>query len=269
MKKKVLIIGIDGCRPDALLAAEVPVINSLIRRGASSLDTQTCRYALSGPGWSSMLTGVWEDKHGVTDNTFAGAQYFRFPHFFWRVKQLMPKATSASVVNWAPINDIVSSAADVSANFGIDEEVAHEACRVLKTYGPDVMFVQFDNVDAVGHTSEFSPDKAEYLAAIRGVDAQVGKVIEVVDDRRAGNDEDWLVILSSDHGGSQNRHGLDIPEHRTVFLILDGPSVEPGAIMEETGVVDVAATAMAHLGLNADPSWGWDGSAVGLSASGG
>ncbi len=97
MKKKVLIIGVDGCRPDALLAADASTAGSFVRRGASSFDTQTCRFSVSGPGWSSMLTGVWEDKHGVTDNTFAGARYSEYPHFFGRVRQLMPEASSASV----------------------------------------------------------------------------------------------------------------------------------------------------------------------------
>lgn len=241
-------------------------MNSLVKRGASSFDTQTCRFTLSGPGWSSMLTGVWEDKHGVTDNTLAGERFLKYPSFFWRVKQLMPKAAIASVVNWAPIGRIVSDAADISISFGSDEEVAHEASRVLKADGPDVMFVQLDEVDATGHTSEFSPDCSEYVAAIQGVDALVGRLVEVADDRRVNANEDWLIILSSDHGGSEKGHGLDIPEHRTVFLILDGPSVKPGAILEETGVVDVPATAMAHLGLEVDPSWGWDGSAVGLKS---
>ena len=37
---------------------------------------------VSGPGWSSMLTGVWADKHGVHDNSFKGANYAKHPHFF-------------------------------------------------------------------------------------------------------------------------------------------------------------------------------------------
>ena len=53
--------------------------------------------------------------------------------------------------------------------------------------------------------------------------------------------------VRTDHGGSKNRHGPDFPEHGTVFLMLDGSSVE-------TGAVDVRATAMAHLGLEADLS---------------
>ncbi len=211
MKKKVLIIGIDGCRPDGLLVADAPVVDSLVRRGASSFDTQTCRFSVSGPGWSSMLTGVWEDKHGVTDDTFAGARCSEYPHFFGRVKQLMPEATSASVVNWAPTGRIVSSTANVSLSLDSDEEVAREASRVLKAEGPDVMFVQLDDVDAAGHASEFSPDSSEYLAAIEGVDAQIGMLVEVVEDRRVNTNEDWLVILSSDHGGSQTRQSLDIP----------------------------------------------------------
>src|SRR4051812_20813467 len=68
--KKVLIIGIDGCRPDALRAAKAPNLEALIRDGAYSGKAQTGDATISGPGWSSMLTGVWRAKHGVRDNRF-------------------------------------------------------------------------------------------------------------------------------------------------------------------------------------------------------
>jgi hypothetical protein len=68
--KKVLIIGIDGCRPDALKAAKAPHLHALMREGAFSEAAQAGDITVSGPGWSSMLTGVWRTKHGVRDNKF-------------------------------------------------------------------------------------------------------------------------------------------------------------------------------------------------------
>ena len=103
LPRKVLIIGVDGCRPDALKTAQTPVIDRLIKAGAYSPKAQTGDRTSSGPGWSSMLTGVWRSKHGVRDNSFKGARYDRYPHFFKRVKQAIPKAFTASIVHWAPI----------------------------------------------------------------------------------------------------------------------------------------------------------------------
>ena len=65
--KKVLILGIDGLRPDALIAANTPNVDRLLENGCFSAEAQTGQYTVSGPGWSSLLTGVWWSKHGVTD----------------------------------------------------------------------------------------------------------------------------------------------------------------------------------------------------------
>src|SRR5580765_8521405 len=85
--KKVLYIGLDGTRFDAIEKADTPNLDALMKDGIYS---DTClilgdRYqkndTISGPGWSSILTGVWADKHGVHDNSFLGSHYKEFPHF--------------------------------------------------------------------------------------------------------------------------------------------------------------------------------------------
>src|SRR6185436_18967636 len=79
--KKVLIIGIDGCRPDALLNAQAPHLHGLIKNGAFSAKAQTGDMTASGSGWGSLLTGVWREKHGVRGNDFALANFKEFPDF--------------------------------------------------------------------------------------------------------------------------------------------------------------------------------------------
>lgn len=120
--KKVLIIGIDGTRPDALKKAETPHLDSLIKDGAftDSAEILGERYqendTISGPGWSSILTGVWADKHGVHDNSFKGRNYELFPHFFKHLKRQRPDATTVSLVSWKPISDYTVSEADINLN---------------------------------------------------------------------------------------------------------------------------------------------------------
>ena len=65
MEKKVLLIGLDGVRVDILAQAHTPNIDALIANGTFSGEAQTRPPTVSGPGWSSMLTGVWGDKHKV------------------------------------------------------------------------------------------------------------------------------------------------------------------------------------------------------------
>jgi hypothetical protein len=117
--KKLLVIGVDGLRPDALMKANTPHFDRLAREGAFATNTliQGDRYkasdTISGPGWSSLLTGVWADKHGVHDNNFTGRNYGQYPHFFARLKKANPEAKTYSFVSWAPIDEFIVSGADV------------------------------------------------------------------------------------------------------------------------------------------------------------
>ena len=63
-ESRVLVIGIDGTRPDALAAATTPKLDALIADGAFTAYSRILgtRYrkndTISGPGWSSFLTDV-------------------------------------------------------------------------------------------------------------------------------------------------------------------------------------------------------------------
>jgi len=84
--KHALVVGIDGCRSDALQAAKVPNLKSLIDKGTvcynvyvgGELNTKTEQHTSSGPGWASILTGVWADKHKVVDNEFKNSQQISY-----------------------------------------------------------------------------------------------------------------------------------------------------------------------------------------------
>ena len=115
---RVLVIGIDGTRYDALQVARTPAIDSLIKNGCVSETTRILgdRYrendTVSGPGWSSFLTGVWADKHGVNDNRFREMHYDRYPHYFTRIKQSHSDWLTASLVDWEPIDKYMVQDAD-------------------------------------------------------------------------------------------------------------------------------------------------------------
>ena len=84
--QKSLVIGIDALGSHGLRAADTPNIDRLIEgtfgggayQGAFSphafvggvLGTATQQPTVSGPGWTSILTGVWTDKHRITGNSF-------------------------------------------------------------------------------------------------------------------------------------------------------------------------------------------------------
>jgi predicted AlkP superfamily pyrophosphatase or phosphodiesterase len=80
-QNKVLIIGIDGSRPDALLAANTKNIDGLLENGAYSFKAQTDELSWSGVCWTGMLTGVWHEKHKVVSNAYKDPNIEEYPHF--------------------------------------------------------------------------------------------------------------------------------------------------------------------------------------------
>lgn len=279
-ERKVLFIGIDGCRFDAIEAANTPNLDQIREAGCYDPDCQILgeRYqkndTISGPGWSSILTGVWADKHGVHNNTFLGKKYKQYPHFFTRLKEVRPDAVTVSAVTWPPIQDFIVSAADHGLKFippkgdyvPADAETAQSVARILREENPTAVFYYIGQVDETGHKEGFHPTVQPYVAAIEQADKHIGEVLEALRSRKTYDDEEWLIIVTSDHGGKGTSHsaGHDVPEIRNSFLIVSGPAAKSGRIEEETFLVDAPVTALKYLGVDAKPEWNLDGHPVGL-----
>lgn len=280
---RVLFIGIDGCRFDALEKARTPNLDRLRAAGCYSDRTQILgtRYrksdTVSGPGWSSLLTGVWADKHGVDTNKFENPQYEKYPHFFSRVKQKYPRSITISAAAWPPISQQITTAADLNASPGEqgdylpgDYEVARLTSSALRRGDPTALFAYFGQVDVNGHNHGFSPEVSEYITAIERVDGLVGAVLKALEARPNYAAENWLVLVSSDHGGFGKGHGNghSNPEILHSFTIVSGAAAQRGKLNQPTYLVDVPVTALTHLGVELDPKWGLDGKPVGLRTRG-
>src|SRR5205085_10178162 len=121
--------------------------------------------------------------------------------------------------------------------------------------------------DASGHRNGFHPALAPYRFAIEQVDAHIGRILEALRARKSYAREDWLILVTSDHGGKGFKHGGGQKEPEVIhsFLIVSGHTAARGKIDGPTYLVDVAPTVLAHLGVPLDPEWKLDGRPVGLN----
>lgn len=279
--RKVLFIGIDGCRADAIEFSQAKHLKSLIKEGAFTDrtdvigDRDTGADTSTGPGWSTALTGVFADKHGVKDNTFARQTLADHPNFLRRYKSARPNGSTAALITWKPFDEFVFSQKDGS-QFLVDgdkkgyeegdRQVAKAAEKLLSDGNPDILFAYFGNTDSLGHGYGFHPKSPKYTNGIETIDGYIGGMLAEMKARKNYAQEDWLIIICTDHGGKGRGHsgGQKIAEVRTGFLILYGASVVPGVIMERTTNADVAATALTHLGVPIQREWKFDGRPVGL-----
>jgi len=272
------VIGVDGVRPDVLARVPTPNIDALIAGGFYTDRARTGYPSVSGPGWSSFLIGVWPDKHGVTDNEFGGKNYTEYPDFLTRIEQVRPELNTYAVADWLPLvtddhnGPVISEAVDVvevldgyqfeswrAADVAsVDRAVAH-----LTSADPDALFVYLGDPDETSHQSGSIGEP--YREAIRAADAQIGRLLRAVEARPSRPEEDWLVVMSTDHGRrADGGHGGNSPEERTIFFLVSGDSVDDSVPLHPVGVVDVPVTALVHMGIRIEPTWRLDGKPVGV-----
>jgi hypothetical protein len=225
-----------------------------------------------------MLTGVWPEKHRVDGNEFADNDYASFPDFFTLIERVEPSIETFAVVNWLPLGGedsggpVISDAIDTMIAIDgyetgytlADERSVALAVEELAGGDPDVLFVYLGNTDMAGH--EFGSLSDEYRLEIENADRHVGVLVDSVRGRAGFADEDWLILVSTDHGRRDDGgHGGDSEVERRIFFLTSGPSVTGSAPLGDIQIVDVPTTAMAHLGIPIDDDWDLDGSVVELS----
>ena len=89
--------------------------------------------------------------------------------------------------------------------------------------------------------------------------------MEAVRQRPSFEREDWLILSSTDHGRTDDGgHGGESEEELTIFYLASGPSF--AALKTPVEIVDIACTALAHLGIEIDPDWDLDCKVNGIGA---
>lgn len=295
---KVLFIGIDGVRSDALQQANTPNIDTLMAHGLYTFDSWHCGATSSGASWSTMLTGVWEAKHQVTNNSYTNPNYANYPYFPKRAKECLPNLKAVQIITWDPMNDptnsnntagyVFNSGFNQSIDAGTHGQGAVTAAAKIQLNDPnlDILFIHYDETDAAGHSSGFNPANAQYMNAIQTVDQEIGEVLEKLYQRPTYAQEDWLILLTTDHGGIGTTHGGQSNTERHIWWVASGPSVphlqitgpDPGSyympsnpvdttLLNNTPVLtDIAVTALAHImkgsgceSPETNPAWNLDG----------
>jgi arylsulfatase A-like enzyme len=105
----------------------------------------------------------------------------------------------------------------------------------------------------------------EYVQALETVDAQIGDVLDAVRARPSYDQEDWLVVVTTDHGGTDRAHGGQSDVERTISIIVSGGGARSGhTISPGPGHTAVPPTVMSHLGLEVDAAWGWESEPFGF-----
>jgi len=224
--RKLLFIGLDGAlAPAAGMLAQRPggAIAELAaqgglwlaRAGGAAPGDQITRTA---PGWTSMFTGCWADRHGVYDN--GGTLSPEVRTVLYRI-QARGRQVSFSF-SWKPhlTASYKLEAEEYPAIFQYCEDDAgtlESMCRAIEE-GKDAVFGIFEYADHAGHITGYSTRSTAYMRAMERGQAGAGVLIAAARERMALTGEDWLIIVASDHGGlGFDHHGPTLMESTTFF----------------------------------------------------
>lgn len=249
--KRVIILSIDGLRPDAIELAPMPNLMNLMQSSAYSLTAQTIFPSSTLPSHSSMLTGLCPSKHGVNWNDYIpengiaqGTDIFDLAHaagmktVMYVGKEKLQQVTDASSLDmFVYINDrdlVIMER--LLANFPLD-------------FG--VLFIHFPTPDGMGH--EYGWLSPEQLSVLFRSDEAIGQLLAYLDS--TGLRVETLFIITADHGGHKTTHGTSQPEDMTIPWIASGPGIHPGRLITQVHTIDTAATAAFALGLPLPIEW--------------
>ena len=270
--KKVIFIGMDGVRPDALALANTPNLDYLIANGAYDGNATTNSATFSGPGFADITTGVTVYKHGVNSNTYDPSFNFKnWPSWLDIMEREDPNLNTVCVTSWDLFHAAISYRIDrrvMHNGYDIgwdtaDLRIKNDAKNILSHDDPDAMFVYFENTDEVGHIYGATGQKT--LDEIELIDGYIGELVSAIEGRATFATEDWLILVGTDHGRTDaGDHGGTSPDEKWIFYLAGGTGSDQGTSVTGASNVTHAASALMHMLGSIDPSWGLDGQPKGL-----
>ena len=272
--RRVLVVGIDGVRLDLLGTLRTPHLDSVRDAGFLApvlIDEQTP--TMSGPCWATIVTGVHVSKHGIWSNDFTGHRLGVFPDFATRLARVYGRKTFVAA-GWDPLvlaRDggplfnaptrllyVAPEAHTAEAWEQVDEAITVDAEAVLRRNPIDASFVYLGAADETAHLHGCGE---RYRNSIENADARLGRLLDAVRSRAEYPQEDWTVIVVTDHGHvDEGGHGGRSTLERTAWIAACGPDIAPGVSPErELQHADVAVHTFTALGLEPDRHWTLDG----------
>lgn len=253
---RVFIVSFDGLRPDAIQAADMQNVLSIMQNGAYTLTAQTIFPSLTLPSHSSMLVGTCPAKHIVRWNEYVPENGFALGTDIFDLAQAAGLRT-VMVVGKEKLRHVTEPQSTDFFGFvddtdKIEDKISLESMAIDQIrIGFDLMFMHFPDGDLTGH--EYGWMSNEQLTAYRKDDESLGLLIEVMQSR--GLFDDTLFIITADHGGHDTTHGTDLSEDITIPWIISGPGVVPKQLQTQVYTMDTAATIAFALGLPLQPEW--------------
>ncbi|MGJ1285353.1 LamG-like jellyroll fold domain-containing protein [Sphingobacterium spiritivorum] len=231
VQRKVLLISIDGAVGKEMKEIMPETIKSLIPNSKYSFRAIAGENTGDAPTWTSLMVGQTSATHHISNEDYLPEQgedehaELVYPtSFINRIEKLTPEKKTYAISQSTGLANVLLLDADESALAANDEDAKNKAVDYLKNRNVDIMVLQLTDVIKAGVNSSFSASSPEYVAAVKKDDQYVGEIINALKARANYKYEDWLIILTSNHGGTGNTYGGSSFQERNSFTLYHNPN---------------------------------------------
>lgn len=247
VKNYVLWINLEGAGGGDLVKNALPeggVIKGMLSKSIymwSGLEAEHVELddAISGGSenpiaCASLLTGNTPYRHGISDHSYVSEMVFdpdfdeamkSYSSFFQYIADYDKTMHTLAITPWAEQNKNLLLDATRVITSASDEETLELALKNLKEEDNRMVYLSFKDVlSAAVSGGGWRSGNSAYTAAMQKMDDYVGQLLEEIKKRESAYYEDWLVIVTSNHGGKEDgTYGGNSPEERNMFGIFYFP----------------------------------------------
>jgi hypothetical protein len=282
LAQKVVFVHIDGVPADVIEKLPTPHLDTIAAAGGYTrayVGGEKGGYSqtptISAPGYNTLLTGTWGNKHNVWDNAIKEPNYHYWSLFRF-VEEAAPQKKTAVFSTWLDnrtklIGEGLPATGSLKLDYHfdgfehdtvqfphdrqwlfihqIDEHVVAEASRYIRAEGPDLSWVYLEYTDDMGHAFG---DSEQFYQAVKKADAQMGKLWQAIQYRQAQFKEKWLLVVTTDHGRDSQtgkHHGGQSERERGVWMVIGGVPLNPYAKKAVPAIVDLAPSILRFMQL--------------------
>ena len=290
--RKAVFIIVDGVPADMIERLHTPAIDEIAARGAyaraytgGEVGGYSQTPTISAIGYTNLLTATWMNKHNVDGNSDLKPNYNYWTIF--RIAKEQPKEfRTALYSSWTDNRTVLLGEGKPETGhlkidfvcdgyeldtvrfpkrekelqiFDIDEHVAREAARGIANDAPDLSWVYLWYTDDAGH---FEGNGAFFDEYTLKADRQIGQIWEAVRYREEHFGEEWMVVVTTDHGRTEDGygHGGQSARERTTWVATNRP-VNSHFHSPGLAITDIAPSICRFMGFDVprDVLWEQDG----------
>lgn len=272
--RKAIYVVVDGIPADYIERVRPATIFDIAHKGAygraytgGEIGMYSQTPTISAIGYTNMLTGTWLNKHNVNGNSNLKPNYNYWTMFRIAKEQHHPYKT-AIFSSWVDNRTVLIGEGKPETNrvkidyvydgyeldkvhfaekkdhlhiFAIDSVVCRNAAQCLRAEAPDLSWVYLWYTDSGFHLHGDGAFMDQYVAK---TDALLAQIWEAVQYREKNFDEEWLIVITSDHGRTESGHGHggQSARERSVWFSTNQKGVNAHFKTAELSLVDLLPT---------------------------